>query len=149
MTNFGTLHQFGYQCSIVLLRIQFSRKILNFSRSNSPSLTLLSKFCDKTCLVVSIFLRSSRIHFLENVKILSSFSGRVLISPSLTLLSMFRDKLRYFSWLVHSSRFSSSSATLAEMRLNRTLMERSIPIQLISATLAEMRLKRKLVEKIN
>ena len=41
------------------------------------------------------------------------------------------------------SRFSSSSATLAEMRLNRTLMERSIPIQLISATLAEMRLKRR------
>ena len=35
------------------------------------------------------------------------------------------------------------------MRLNRTLMEWSIPIQLISATLAEMRLKRKLMEKIN
>ena len=48
-----------------------------------------------------------------------------------------------------SNLFRSSSVTLAEMRLNRTLMEWSIPIQLISATLAEMRLKRKLMEKIN
>ena len=39
------------------------------------------------------------------------------------------------------------SATLAEMRLNRTLMERSIPIPLFSATLAEMRLNRTLMEK--
>ena len=33
------------------------------------------------------------------------------------------------------------------MRLNRTLMERSIPIPLFSATLAEMRLNRTLMEK--
>ena len=40
-------------------------------------------------------------------------------------------------------------AMSAEMSLNTKPWERSIPIQLISASLAEMRLKRKLVEKIN
>ena len=36
------------------------------------------------------------VYFLENVKILDSLSGCFLVSPSLTLLIMFPDKLSYF-----------------------------------------------------